>query len=211
MYRQFLRESKPSTQLLFTALVLLVCGIAAMVFSIFLGWLVFGANISEMENMMQDLTQAKNISVLKLLQIIQSIGVFIIPPFIIAWFLHNKPAVFLQYYKRPTFKSILFVIAIVYFANPFINWLTELNSKLSLPEWMNSLEIWMQESENQASKITEAFLTTTSITSLFTNIAMIAILPALGEELLFRGVVQQLFKNKFGNIRNISYLYVNKG
>ncbi len=195
MYRQFLRESKPSTQLLFTALVLLVCGIAAMVFSIFLGWLVFGANISEMENMMQDLTQAKNISVLKLLQIIQSIGVFIIPPFIIAWFLHNKPAVFLQYYKRPTFKSILFVIAIVYFANPFINWLTELNSKLSLPEWMNSLEIWMQESENQASKITEAFLTTTSITSLFTNIAMIAILPALGEELLFRGVVQQLFNH----------------
>ena len=199
MYRQFLRESKPSTQLLFTALVLLVCGIAAMVFSIFLGWLVFGVNISEMENMMQDLTQAKNISVLKLLQIIQSIGVFIIPPFIIAWFLHNKPAVFLQYYKRPSFKSILFVIAIVYFANPFINWLTELNSKLSLPEWMNSLEIWIQESENQASKITEAFLTTTSITSLFTNIAMIAILPALGEELLFRGVVQQLFKNKFGN------------
>jgi len=199
MYRQFLRESKPSTQLLFTALVLLACGIAAMVLSIVLGWLIFGVNISEMENMMQDLTQEKNISVLKLFQIIQSIGVFIIPPFIIAWFLHNKPAVFLQYYKPPTFKSILFVIAIVYFANPFINWLTELNSKLSLPEWMNSLEIWMQESENQAGKITEAFLTTTSITTLFTNIAMIAILPALGEELLFRGVVQQLFKNKFRN------------
>lgn len=199
MYRQLLRESKPSTQLLFTALVLLICGIVAMVLSISLGWLIYGVNLTQMEGMMQDLTNFHNISVLKFFQTIQSIGIFIIPPFIIAWFLHDHPSVYLQYDKAPDFKSVLFVIAIIYFANPLINWLNEVNAKLSLPEWMNSIEIWMQTSESQANRVTEAFLTTTSPLTLITNLLMIAILPAIGEELLFRGIVQKLFKLKYGN------------
>ena len=199
MYRQALRESKPSTQLLFTALVILVCGIAVMVLSIALGWLIYGVSLSEMQNLVQDATNPKNISVLKFYQTFQSIGVFIIPPFLVAWFLHDNPSIFLQYHKKPDFKSVLVVIAIIYFSNPLINWLTEINSNLSLPEWMNSVEIWMQNSEDQATKITEAFLSTSSLTSLLTNIAMIGILPAVGEELLFRGIIQQLFKKKFGN------------
>lgn len=199
MYRQILRESKPSAQLLFTALVILVSGITVMVLGIALGWLFYGVTPDQMENMMKDLSKPENVSVLKFFQTIQSIGVFIIPPFAIAWFIHGKPSVFLQVNKKPDYKSVLFVIAIIYFANPFINWMTEINSKLTLPEWMNSVEIWMRNSENQANQITEAFLSTTSMATVLTNIAMIAILPAIGEELLFRGIIQQLFKRKFGN------------
>ncbi len=199
MYRQALRESKPSTQLLFTALVILISGIAVMVLSIALGWLIYGVNLTEMQNLIQDTSNPKNLSILKFFQTLQSIGVFIIPPFIVAWFLNDHVSVFLRYNNKPDFKSVLFVIAIIYFSNPLINWLTEINSNLSLPEWMSSVEIWMQNSEDQATKITEAFLSTTSLTTLFSNIAMIGILPALGEELLFRGIIQQLFKKKFGN------------
>ena len=199
MYRQALRESKPSTQLLFTALVILISGIAVMMLSIALGWLIYGVNLTEMQNLIQDTSNPKNLSILKFFQTLQSIGVFIIPPFIVAWFLNDRVSVFLQYNKKPDFKSVLLVIAIIYFSNPLINWLTEINSNLSLPEWMSSVEIWMQNSEDQATKITEAFLSTTSLTTLFSNIAMIGILPALGEELLFRGIIQQLFKKKFGN------------
>ena len=199
MYRQALRESKPSTQLLFTAFVIIVCGIAVMVLSIAFGWLLYGVNLNNMEDMMQDLSNPENISVLKFFQTTQSIGIFIIPPFIVAWFLHGEPSVFLQYRNKPDIKSILLVIAIVYFANPFINWLTEINAHLTLPEWMGAVEQWMQNSENQANKITEAFLSTDSLSTLFSNILMVGILPAIGEELLFRGIVQQLFKKKFGN------------
>jgi membrane protease YdiL (CAAX protease family) len=199
MYREALRESKPSTQLLFSALIVLICGVAVLVLSLTLARLIYGVNLSELEHIMDDPANLKSIQVMKFFQTFQSIGVFIIPPLIIAWFLHERPSVFLQYDKKPEIKSTLFVIAIIYFANPFINWLTELNSMLSLPEWMSSVEMWMQNSENQANQITEAFLSTTSITGLITNIAMIAILPAVGEELLFRGIVQQLFKKKFKN------------
>src|SRR5665647_1338763 len=87
MYRQALRESKPSTQLLFTALVILISGIVVMVLSIALGWLIYGVNLTEMQNLIQDTSNPKNLSILKFLQTLQSIGVFIIPPFIVAWFL----------------------------------------------------------------------------------------------------------------------------
>jgi membrane protease YdiL (CAAX protease family) len=199
MYRQALRESKPSTQLLFTALIIFISGLAVMILSIVLGWLIYGINLSEMQNLMQDVSNPKNISVLKFFQTFQSIGVFIIPPFIIAWFFYENPAEFLKFDKRPDLKSVLFVIAIIYFANPFINFLTEINSKLSLPGWMSTIETWMQNSEHQADQITKAFLATTSLSDLLMNITMIGILPALGEELLFRGIIQQLFKKKFGN------------
>jgi len=199
MYRQAIRESKSSTQLLFSLLIILICGVAVMVLSIALGWLIYGVNLTQMESMMQDLTNQENISVLKFFQISQSIGVFILPPFIIAWFLHDHPSVFLQYQNLPDIKSVVFVIAIIYFANPLINWLNEVNSNLVLPEWMSSVEIWMKNSENQATQITDAFLSTGNITTLFANIVMIGILPAIGEELLFRGIVQQLLKKKFGN------------
>ena len=199
MYRQALRESKPSMQLLFTALVILISGIFAMLISIVLGWIIYGVNLSQMENIMQDLANPDNISVLKFFQTVQSIGVFIIPPFIIAWFLHDRPSVFLQYDRRPDLISILLVIATIYFANPLINWMTEINATLSLPEWMNPVEMWMKNSEDQANQLTTAFLSTTSLSILFSNILMIGILPAIGEELLFRGIVQQLFKKKFGN------------
>ena len=199
MYRQALRESKPSNQLIFSLLVILICGLAAMVLSIALGWLLYGVNPTQLETAMQDLSNPDTISLLKFFQIFQAIGVFIIPPFIIAWFLDPNPVLFLKSEKSPGLKNIMLVAAIIFTSNPLINWLTEINSKLSLPEWLHSLEIWMQNAENQASQITTAFLSSTSIKILLLNLIMVAVLPAIGEELLFRGIVQQLFKKMTHN------------
>jgi membrane protease YdiL (CAAX protease family) len=199
MYRQALRESKPSAQLIFTLLIIFICGTAVSILGLGFGRVFFGINLSGLETMMQDLTNPRNIAILKFFQTIQSIGVFILPPFIIAWFLSGNQAEYLQYRRFPDLKSILIVTAIIFFSNPLINWLNEINSKLTLPEWMSAVEIWMQNSESQATKITEAFLSTNSVSTLLMNIMMIGVLPAVGEELLFRGVVQQLFKKVYGN------------
>jgi membrane protease YdiL (CAAX protease family) len=199
MYRQALRESKPSAQLLFTALIIFISGIAVTIVGMVLGWIIFGVNLSGIETMLQDLTNPKSIAILKFFQTVQSLGIFIIPPFLVAWFLHGNPAEYLQYRKKPEFQGILLVIAIIFVSNPLINWLNEINSKLTLPQWMSAVEIWMQNSESQAAKITEAFLSTESVYTLLMNIMMIGVLPAVGEELLFRGIVQKLFKRIYGN------------
>lgn len=199
MYRQALRESKPSNQLIFSLLVILICGLAAMILSIALGWLFYGVNPAQLESAMKDLSNPDMVSLLKFFQIFQAIGVFIIPPFIIAWFLDPNPGSFLRMNKNPDFRSILLVAAIVFASNPLINWLTEINSKLSLPEWLNGLEMWMLNAEEQARQITTAFLSSTEINILVLNLIMVAVLPSIGEELLFRGIVQQLFKKITSN------------
>ena len=199
MYLRVLRESPASTQIVFTALVILTCGIFVMAFGFLAAWLIFGIGIVEMQSALTDLSSPHGLSLLKLFQVIQSIGLFIIPPIIIAYFLHGKPSVYLRYNKFPYAKSVLLVIAIIYFSEPLINWLAEVNSNLVLPQWMDGLQSWMKESENQANKITEAFLKTESVSDLLFNIFMIGLLPAFGEELLFRGVIQQLIKKITGN------------
>ena len=199
MFRQILRESKPSAQLLFSALVLITCGFIISALGMAFGWVIYGVNISEIEHLMSDLTNPRNISILKFFQMVQSIGIFIVPPFIIAWMINEKPLAYLKVLRRPDLISLIAVIGIVIFSNPLINSMNELNSKLSLPEWLNSVQLWMQNSEDQANKITEAFLTGNTLSTLTKNIFLIGILPAVGEELLFRGIVQQLFKKMYGN------------
>ncbi|MEI6901269.1 MAG: CPBP family intramembrane glutamic endopeptidase, partial [Bacteroidota bacterium] len=199
MFRQVLRESRPSAQLLFSALILIISGLVITALGMAIGKVIYGFSFSEIEKIMQDLSNPENISILKFFQTVQSIGVFIVPPFIIAIMLDGHPSTYLKYNKLPGVQSIILVVAIVFFSNPLINWLNEINSKLTLPDWLNSVQVWMQNSEDQANKITEAFLSTTSLTALLKNLVMIAILPALGEELLFRGIVQQLLKKMYGN------------
>jgi hypothetical protein len=70
---------------------------------------------------------------------------------------------------------------------------------MHFPEWMSGIENWMKDSEDKAAELTEAFLKVDTIWGLFFNIFMIAILPAVGEELLFRGVIQRIFTNMTKN------------
>jgi len=199
MYLRILRESPARTHLVFTAIIILISGIIVMAVGFIAGLLIYGIGLTEMQAALTDISSPHGLSLLKFFQVIQSIGLFIIPPVVIAYFLHGKPSVYLRYNKIPYAKSILLVIAIVYFSEPLINWLAEVNSSLVLPQWMDGLQSWMKESEEQANKITKAFLETESVSDLFFNIFMIGLLPAIGEELLFRGVIQQLMKKITGN------------
>jgi len=58
----------------------------------------------------------------------------------------------------------------------------------------------MRNAENNAQKITEAFLVTHSLGGVLLNICMVAIIPALGEELVFRSILQKLFHQMTKNI-----------
>jgi uncharacterized protein len=65
---------------------------------------------------------------------------------------------------------------------------------------MSGLEQWMQQSEKEAASVTEAFLLTPNPWSFILNIFMVAVLPALGEELVFRGVLLRHLREWTKNI-----------
>ena len=113
--------------------------------------------------------------------------------------MHRKVWDYLKLNVTPHLLTVVLASMTIIMILPFISWLVEINELLQLPEFMAGIEQWMKNSEEQAMKLTEAFLNDTTIEGLIINLFMIAFLAAVGEELLFRGVMLRLFKEWTGN------------
>ena len=96
--------------------------------------------------------------------------------------------------KRPHNATILlfgsFIGIVALF--PFINYLSDLNMSLSLPSWASGLETLMRNLENEMQELSQKFLLAENFSDLFFNLIIMALIPAITEEILFRGSLQQL-------------------
>jgi len=71
--------------------------------------------------------------------------------------------------------------------------LHEWNQSLHLPPAFAELEDSWRASERQTEQIIKAFLSAPGVQALLLNLVVLVFLPALGEELIFRGIVQRIF------------------
>ncbi|MFV0592278.1 MAG: lysostaphin resistance A-like protein [Draconibacterium sp.] len=186
------RGMKPFPQLLFSAFVILVCFLVFMILSFVIAVPVFGFDSILSLPTLTDLDNPESMAVLKYFQTVQAIGLFILPPLILAYLYQDSISGYLYLNKSFRGSTLLMVIALMVFMMPFINFTAELNSRLSLPGWLSGVEEWMRNSEDEAARLTEAFLNVQTIPGLAFNLFMVALLPAIGEELLFRGVIQKI-------------------
>lgn len=139
---------------------------------------------------------ANDISSLKILQLFQSIGTFVLTPAVLAYLWSITPRRFLQLDSKTNSKIYVFVAIFMLIIIPFINLLGYWNQQVVLPESLKFIEIWLRNSELQAAELTEKLLNVHNVQGLLFNIFLIAILPAIGEELYFRGIVQKIISNK---------------
>ena len=135
-----------------------------------------------------------DINSLKWGQLLQSIGMFVIPPFAVAYLWSEKPLNFLNLDRKTNWLDVSFVVLFMIIIIPFINLLGDLNHQLILPKALAGIENWMKTSETQATQFTEKLLNVKNVQGLLFNIFLIAIIPALGEELFFRGALQGVLK-----------------
>ena len=129
---------------------------------------------------------------------LQTIALFAIPPLVIAWcYGKNVFKLFLLRAKPPFFYLICSIILII-FANPVINLLVEYNGFIadSLLGASNSLKT----EDINTQKLVESLLTDTSILSFLINTIVVAFLPAVFEELFFRGFLQKVVLRKYVNV-----------
>jgi uncharacterized protein len=187
------REMKPFPQLMFSAFVILVSFLAFMVLSLIISIPFFG--ISSIFDVLEagDISNPDSIVILKFLQTMQAIGLFIIPPLILGYLFYGNTLVYLYLNKPISGSTFLLVVLLMFALIPFINYLGEWNSNMNLPEWMSGIEGWMRKTEEDATRLTEAFLDVKTLPGLAFNVFMVALLPAIGEELLFRGLIQKIF------------------
>jgi uncharacterized protein len=189
------RGMNPFSQLMFSAFVILVSFLVFMLLSMIAAIPLFGFDSLQSMPTLSNLDDPQNIQLLKFFQVVQSIGLFIVPPFILAWLFHDRVDDYLFLNRNISVNSSFMVIALIFFTLPLINFVGEWNNQMQFPEWLSGMEEWMKNAEDRAEEITEAFLKVETTGGLLFNLFMIAFLPAIGEELLFRGVIQRIFTN----------------
>jgi membrane protease YdiL (CAAX protease family) len=137
---------------------------------------------------------------LKILQIISSIIIFVFPVVIFAFLVSRKRLAYLQLDRIGKISILLIGGILMITASPLINFLVEMNSHLQLPQWLHGLEEWMKDSEAKDDALTAAFLTHQSFYDLIVNLVMIALVAAVCEELFFRGVMQKILIKMTNNV-----------
>ena len=177
--------------------------LALLLFSALLGILMlvpfYGAGILQALSA-PDFNDPAMVNAYKAMQIVNMAGGLLLPALLYVWLAYSQPRGYLKLNGLPSWLPLLLSAVIIIVAQPAIGLMNDWNAGLKLPGFLSGLETWMRNSEDQAAKITEAFLGTTSFGGLALNIFMIALLPALCEEILFRGVVAQLFTEWTRNI-----------
>ena len=80
-------DSHPFVKLIIALFISLVVFLVFMIIAILVALPVFHLNIFELQEIFSDFENVHNIAVLKYFQIIQTLGLFVVPPFVIAFFI----------------------------------------------------------------------------------------------------------------------------
>jgi uncharacterized protein len=189
----------------FLKLILLIILIfSGLIVAIIIGFLVaipfFGTDMLSILSQSHELTDPRQIQIMKYFQIISHLGMFIIPSFLFAHFFENGIKKFFFFNRKISLLLIIMGGLSIVLMLPFVHFLGELNSSISFPESMKGIENWIKSSEETAEIAIMAFLSQTSALAFIVNFLMIAIIPAIGEELIFRGIILTKLKQWFGNI-----------
>ncbi|WP_207511494.1 CPBP family intramembrane glutamic endopeptidase [Longitalea luteola] len=125
-------------------------------------------------------------SVTKWVQALSSILLFILPAYLYARITFTGNYGYFLGFRRAE-KANMYILAVVgiLLAMPFVFWLGKLNEAIPLPEALTKME-------QQAAQQMAAFLKVNNTLDIVVNVFIIALLPAIGEELCFRGALQRI-------------------
>ncbi len=135
---------------------------------------------------------SSNVFLMLFAQAYQSLFVFFLTSLFCAYIFDKKPIQYLHLHSHAQWQSYLYVILSMVLLIPTINVLAQWNANLNLPNCLQFVENWMAKQEDLASGVTKFLLSGNSIFSLIIALFVMSILPAVGEELLFRGVLQNI-------------------
>lgn len=202
------KENSPYIQLLmlagYTAAGLVLC----MVIGYLVIYLMYGTDA--FTNNALTSGDKRYLNGLKIFQILTSIFFFLLPPLCLS-FMEGKRASKFYGFKRPKGELLVLILLIMICSMPFMEWTALVNQKMVLPDFLKPLQRWMQDKEDETMKMTLILLKMDHINEFLVNLFMIALVPAVAEEMMFRGGIQgiltRLFKNPHVAIWTAAFIF----
>jgi membrane protease YdiL (CAAX protease family) len=191
--------ARPFTKLLLVLFLMVCCYLIFSGIGILLAVPLFKVTPGEVIQILQNNEVGQHIGLLKFLQVLYSTGLFLVPALLSGFLIQHNAWKYLHADRISGYWIILLVIILMMISVPWINFTSWLNEKLTLPERWGGLMEKIRKSDEGSWDLMKAYLQTDHIGGLLINIFMIALLPALGEEFLFRGTLQRIFAEWFRN------------
>lgn len=118
------------------------------------------------------------------------IGLIVLPA--LQYWVSEKKSVWHMQEPQPVFPvmfalTTVIVLCFMVVNSVFIDW----NANLKLPEYFKDIELWAREREDLAALITKFLTTFASSGEFILAFFVIAVLPGIGEEFVFRGLLQR--------------------
>jgi membrane protease YdiL (CAAX protease family) len=208
MKKGLFADASPFAQLIMLSFTMVACFLLLMFVGILLAPLILGIPITELMHGFTQGGTVPNLNLMRYMQTLSGISLFIVPAFLAAYLFsgtdnsstQSNVACYLYLQRSAPAKWFGAALLLMLAAIPCINLLAALNEMIVFPKSLSGLEQWLKNFEENAQQATQLFLNVDNIGGMFFNIFMIAMLPALGEELIFRGTLQRILARWTGNI-----------
>lgn len=170
------KEERPSQQMLTFVLAFIICAIIGTIISMLLSPFCGG-----------------NSNALLAINALAQVIMFAIPPIWVAFRFYQEPHQFLQLqHNRQTGRYLLWSLLLIVVVVPFNECITAWNDSWHWSGGWSQVEKILRQMGEESSKLLAGSLENTSIGQLIFNLFAIALVPAVCEELFFRGGLQQL-------------------
>jgi membrane protease YdiL (CAAX protease family) len=167
---------------------------------IFLSQWIFGYDFIGSRELLGSYSENPGVlNALKLMQVVISIGAMVIPALYFPKALEQQPADFLKTKKSFSPFFGLMAVLVIFLSVPAVSWLFEINQQLELPASLQDLERKFRAAQQDTEALAKAFIASDTIGGLLVNLVVVALVPAIAEELLFRGALQQFIRFCFNN------------
>lgn len=203
----FSKNQQPPVSLILATLALLAIlgaglgAIAAMILANF-----YGIPPDDLQGIIRAEMPAADRSFVRWMLAINHLSTFVLPGALTLWLfcrrdgspvlpfgsLRERVLPYLQAERLPSVIVLLISILMMIAALPLVHFLYGVNKMLPLPDWM----VGMEEQTNEALK---GILKMDSPLEMLANLCIMALIPAVGEELVFRGIVQRQLMRVISN------------
>jgi membrane protease YdiL (CAAX protease family) len=141
----------------------------------------------------QDLSAPNIANALWILQIVSTTIPIIAAAIIFAYAIVKNPQEYLKTSFKFSWLLLVVIFCVMLFLSPLIELSSNINQKLVLPHFLDGLQKWMRNAEDQAQKLTALLMQMKTVWGMIIRVLVIGLLTAIVEEFMFRGCIQTIF------------------
>lgn len=195
--RGFLKNSSFIIQLLFCVVIVF--------FGLTLGQLLFlgftylksGFSTEEVNTVLDHLS--KNANLMRASLLFQTVFGFFVPSMYLAYLYSDDANTYLHTEQPVSGWAIFLTVLSMLFVIPLINAMVFWTKEIPVPEFLQEFEQQIIALEDKAAGMFKSILETENYWHFIMNLIIIAVITAVGEEFLFRGILQNVFSKIFKN------------